>query len=208
MPVAGENVVAVKVSPPPHPGIPHEQSVKAGVGENGGQLAIDGPTFVATEGWDWIPGIRDRNTGLWRPVELVAHGDVRILDPHVVTDLPLPRTDSADVYVTVPIENGGAARPVTVTVAFDGVTVEKSVTAPAGRSEVRFAPSEFHQLTVARPRLWWPNGYGEPHLYDIAYAVRDAQGVSDTLCDRFGIREVSYDLGLFDQAGALRRVNV
>ena len=208
VPVAGENVVAVKVSPPPHPGIPHEQSVKGGVGENGGQLAIDGPTFVATEGWDWIPGIRDRNTGLWRPVELVAHGAVRILDPQVITDLPLPRTDSADVYVTVPIENGGAATPVTVKVAFEGVTVEKSVTAPAGRSEVRFTPSEFRQLTVAKPKLWWPNGYGDPHLYDIAYSVRDAAGVSDTKRDRFGIREVSYDLGLFDRAGTLRRVNV
>ncbi|WP_295525752.1 LamG-like jellyroll fold domain-containing protein [Novosphingobium sp. Chol11] len=62
--VPGENVVAVRVSPPPHPGIPHEQSIAGGVGENGGQLAIDGPTFVASEGWDWIPGIRDRNTGL------------------------------------------------------------------------------------------------------------------------------------------------
>ena len=66
-PAAGENVVAVRVMPPPHPGIPHEQSIKGGVGENGGQLAIDGPTFVATEGWDWIPGIRDRNTGLSCP---------------------------------------------------------------------------------------------------------------------------------------------
>jgi beta-galactosidase/beta-glucuronidase len=207
-PVAGENVIAVKVSPPPHPGIPHEQSVKAGVGENGGQLAIDGPTFVATEGWDWIPGIRDRNTGLWRPVELVAHGAVRILDPHVVTDLPLPRTDSADVYVTVPVENAGAPTRVTVKVAFEGVTVEKSVTAPSGRSEVRFAPSEFRQLTVAKPKLWWPNGYGDAHLYDIAYSVSDASGVSDTKRDRFGIREVSYDLGLFDHAGAIRRVNV
>ncbi len=208
LPVVGENVIAVRVSPPPHPGIPHEQSVKAGVGENGGQLAIDGPTFVATEGWDWIPGIRDRNTGLWRPVELVAHGDIRILDPHVVTDLPLPRTDRADVYVTVPIENDGAARPVTVRVAFAGVTVDKTVTAPTGRSEVAFTPAEFRQLTVANPRLWWPNGYGEPNLYDVTYQVSDAAGLSDSKADRFGIREVSYDLSLFDAKGALRRVNV
>lgn len=208
VPVAGENVIAVKVAPPPHPGIPHEQSVKGGVGENGGQLAIDGPTFIATEGWDWIPGIRDRNTGLWRPVELVAHGAVRIGDPQIVTDLPLPRTDSADVHITVPIENGGAAAPVTVRVAFEGVTVEKSVTAPAGRSEVRFTPAEFRQLTVTKPKLWWPNGYGAPHLYDVTYQVSDASGVSDTRSDRFGIREVSYDLSLFDSKGALRRVNV
>src|SRR5205085_9695349 len=101
-PAVGENVVAVRVQPPPHPGIPHEQSSKGGVGENGGQLAIDGPTFVATEGWDWIPGIRDRNTGLWLPVELKAVGPVRILDPQVITDLPLPRTDIADVHLYVP----------------------------------------------------------------------------------------------------------
>lgn len=208
VPVAGENVIAVKVSPPPHPGIPHEQSVAGGVGENGGQLAIDGPTFVATEGWDWIPGIRDRNTGLWRPVELVAHGNVRILDPHVVTDLPLPRTDRADVHVTVPIENSGPAREVTVKVAFEDVSVEKAVTAPTGRSEVRFTPADFPVLRVANPKLWWPNGYGEPHLYHATYQVSDANGVSDSKAQRFGIREVSYDLSLFDAKGALRRVNV
>jgi len=32
--------------------------------------------------------------------------------------------------------------------------------------------------------------------------------LSDTRTDRFGIREVSYDLSLFDAAGALKRVNV
>ncbi|KQM32164.1 glycoside hydrolase family 2 [Sphingomonas sp. Leaf10] len=208
VPVAGENVIAVRVSPPPHPGIPHEQSVAGGVGENGGQLAIDGPTFVATEGWDWIPGIRDRNTGLWRPVELLAHGSIRILDPHVVTDLPLPRTDRAAIHITVPIDNSGPAAPVTVRVAFEGVTVDKRVTAPAGRSDVRFTPADFPALTVANPKLWWPNGYGEPHLYHATYQVSDANGVSDSKAGRFGIREVSYDLSLFDAAGALRRVNV
>ena len=30
------NVIAVRISPPPHPGIPHEQSIKGGPGENGG----------------------------------------------------------------------------------------------------------------------------------------------------------------------------
>jgi hypothetical protein len=46
------NVLAVRVSPPPHPGIPQEQSIKGGPGENGGLMCLDGPTFVATEGWD------------------------------------------------------------------------------------------------------------------------------------------------------------
>lgn len=207
--VQGENVIAVRVSPPPHPGIPHEQSIKAGVGENGGQLAIDGPTFVATEGWDWIPGIRDRDTGLWQDVELQAHGDVRILDPHVVTDLPLPRTDSADILITVPVRNEGtAARRVRVQAAFDGVSVEKTVDVQPGSTDVDFTPAEFPALRVSNPKLWWPNGYGEQALHRLDMTASVDGAVSDRASTRFGIREVSYDLSLFNAKGALRRVNV
>ena len=81
------NVLAVRISPPPHPGIPQEQSIKGGPGENGGIMCLDGPTFVATEGWDWIPAIRDRDTGIWQPVTLTASGGVKIGDPQVVTTL-------------------------------------------------------------------------------------------------------------------------
>src|SRR5262249_9276672 len=102
------NVLAVRVSPPPHPGIPHEQSIKAGPGENGGALALDGPTFIATEGWDWIPGIRDRNSGLWQGVVLSASAAVRIGDAQVVTRLPLPDISRADVDIAVPLENMAA----------------------------------------------------------------------------------------------------
>lgn len=208
-PVAGENVIAVRVSPPPHPGIPHEQSIKAGVGENGGQLAIDGPTFIATEGWDWIPGIRDRDTGLWQGVDLEARGDVRLLDSQVITDLPLPRTDSADVLITVPLRNDAdAPRTVTVRAAFDDVAVERIVTLAPGAGEVRFTPADFPQLRVSNPRLWWPNGYGEQALHPLHITATIAGEVSDRAETRFGIREVSYDLSLMDRAGRLRRVEV
>jgi len=208
-PIAGENVIAVRVSPPPHPGIPHEESIKAGAGLNGGQLAIDGPTFIATEGWDWIPGIRDRDTGLWLPVELEAHGTVTIGDPHVVTDLPLPRTDSADIYLTVPVANTSeASQQVTVGARFDNVSVVRTVTVKPGESEVAFAPKTFPQLHILHPKLWWPNGYGVPNLHDLTLSAAVNGAVSDTKSLRFGIREVSYDLSLFDSKGTLRRVTV
>lgn len=208
-PLAGENVVAVKVSPPPHPGIPHEQSVKGGVGENGGQLAIDGPTFVATEGWDWIPGIRDRNTGLWQGVALEATGPVRLGDPHVITDLPLPRTDSADVTVTVPVINPGSRpAPVTVTAQIGDITITRTVTTAPGETAVTFSPASDPALHIANPRLWWPNGYGDPALYTLTLTAAANGQPSDTRTLRFGIRELSYDLSLFDSTGALRRVEV
>jgi hypothetical protein len=206
--IGQSNALAVRISPPPHPGIASEESIAYGPGENGGSMAIDGPTFIATEGWDWIPGIRDRDSGLWQQVRLEAGGAVRILDPDVVTHLPLPKTDQASLQIRVPLDNAGAARDLEVEAAFEGVTVVKHVRVPAGQSEVRLEPSEFPQLTLHHPRLWWPNGYGDPALYTLRVALREAGRVTATRQIRFGIRELTYELSLFDHTGRLRRVEI
>jgi len=204
-----ENALAVRISPPPHPGIPHEQSIAAGPGENGGALAIDGPTFIASEGWDWIPGIRDRNTGIWQPVELQASGELRILDPHVTTSLPLPRTDSADVSIVLPVENRRASATAAIVEAqFDTVRVRKTVMLPPGVTEVALNPREFPQLHLTQPRLWWPNGYGPASLYTLQLRLTDRGELSDTKTLRFGVRQLTYELSLFDHDGRLRRVEV
>ena len=65
-------VLAVLVTPQPHPGISHEHILRTGLGQNGGESAIDGPTFLCALGWDWIPAIRDRDTGIWQKVFLSA----------------------------------------------------------------------------------------------------------------------------------------
>lgn len=204
-----DNAVAVRVSPPPHPGIPSEESIAFGPGENGGAMALDGPTFIATEGWDWIPGIRDRDTGLWQAVELLGSGAVRITDPTVTTHLPLPRIDTADLSLLVPLQNADSeAHLVTVRASFEGVEVSQPFRAPPGRCEVHFAAADFPALHLKAPRLWWPNGYGPANLYHLTVEVRDEAGVSDTAALRFGIRELTYELSLFDQGGRLRRVEV
>lgn len=203
------NALAVRVSPPPHPGIPHEQSIAAGPGENGGSLAIDGPTFIATEGWDWIPGIRDRDTGIWQEVDLAATGKLRLLDPHVVTRLPLPRTDTADVSIVVAVENRASSGvSSTLTARFGAVTVQKALTLAPGVTEVSLEPREFPQLHLASPRLWWPNGYGPANLYRLKLEVSAAGAPSDRAELNFGIRELTYELSLFDSSGRLRRVEV
>ena len=203
------NVLAVRVSPPPHPGIPHEESISAGPGENGGNMAIDGPTFVAAEGWDWIPGIRDRNTGLWQGVELKATGLLRVLDPNVITTLPLPRTDSADVAILVPLENRHPNQAdATITASFEGVQITKNVSLAPGLTEVRLDAREFPQLRIRNPKLWWPNGYGPQSLYTLTLGVSDSAVPSDTRKLRFGIRHITYELSLFDHDGRLRRVEV
>ena len=127
------NIVAVQVSPPPHPGIPQEQSIKGGPGENGGIMCLDGPTFVASEGWDWIPAIRDRETGIWQPVELKATATVKIGDPQVVTTLPLPDTlarGCSDHRAAGEIS--GAPVHGTLKASFESMDLQKDVTLPPG----------------------------------------------------------------------------
>jgi beta-galactosidase/beta-glucuronidase len=207
---AGElNAIAVRVSPPPHPGIPHEQSMSAGPGNNGGAMAIDGPTFIASEGWDWIPGIRDRNTGIWQDVEIKATGALHLRDPHVITHLPLPRTDTADISIVVSIENRRTTSVTgTVIASFDGISVEKTTVLTPGVSDVTLDAAEFPQLHLTAPRLWWPNGYGPAGLYALHIDVRSDGAVSDSASIHFGIRELTYELSLFDHDGRLRRVEV
>jgi hypothetical protein len=201
--------LAVRVSPPPHPGIPHEQSMAAGPGENGGALAIDGPTFIATEGWDWIPAIRDRDTGIWQGVEIRSTGALHLGDPHVVTHVPLPRTDTADLTIVVPVDNPHAGDVSGKVVArFEGISVEKAVLFKPGSTEVEFRADEFPQLRLSAPRLWWPNGYGPANLYALRIDVQADGVVSDSTALRFGIRELTYELSLFDHDGRLRRVEV
>ena len=203
----GVNVLAVRVSPPPHPGIPQEQSIKGGPGENGGIMCLDGPTFVATEGWDWIPAIRDRDTGIWQPVTLTATRTVKIGDAQVVTSLPLPDTSRADVEITVPLENDSATPANgTLKAIFGDTSVTKQLTVPPGKSSVTLSPKEFSQLSVEHPRLWWPNGYGKPDLYTLHLSFTDGTTQSDAKDVRFGIREITYELSLFDSTGHLRRL--
>lgn len=201
------NAIAVRVSPPPHPGIAHEESLTAGVGENGGLQALDGPTFIASEGWDWIPSVRDRNTGLWQDVTLTATAAVRIGDTQVVTSVLSP--ERAQIEISVPLVNL-TQEPVQAEVraSFDNVAVSKKLTLPPGSTTVKLTPEEFAALDIASPRLWWPNGYGSPELYRLKLVAKAGDAESDQKTIRFGIRQVTYELSLMDRAGRLRRVEV
>ncbi len=205
---AGEaNALAVKISPPPHPGFGEEQSIKAGPGTNGGVLAIDGPTFFASEGWDWMPAIRDRDSGIWQPVTITATDAVKIGDAQVITTLPLPDTNFADVAITVPVSNqSNAIVHGTLTAEFENVSVQKDVVLAPGDSDITFSPAEFAKLHVEHPRLWWPNGYGSPELYHLKLSFTQNGAISDVKHLRFGIREVTYELSVMDSSGHVRRI--
>lgn len=203
------NVLAVMIAPPPDPGIPSEQSVKFGPGDNGGALCLDGPTFVCSEGWDWIPAIRDRCAGIWQGVYLRASGAVRVVDPQVITQLPGNDLSRAELTINTEVHNCATTpEQGTVRAAFENVEVSKRLSlAPGETKMVSFTPSEFPQLVVQNPRLWWPNGYGKPELYQLTVSFATADGTeSDSQQTRFGIRQLSYDLEVRKPDGQRERM--
>jgi len=186
--------IAVQVFPQPNPGYTHEKTVYSGTGNNGGNSALDGPTFLCTIGWDWIPGIRDRDTGIWQKVTLSASGPVVIRDPYVVSDLPLPRTDSADLLFETTLRNVTDA-PQKGFLVGQGEQVSFRVPVsllPGETRLVKLTPATTPELHVSHPRLWWPNGYGPQDLTTLALRFETEAGVSDRSEVTFGIRKITY----------------
>lgn len=76
------NSLAVLIHKNDNPGKVTEQHLND-ADENGGIIGYDSPTFLATIGWNWMPTIRGRNTGIWGNVYLNATSAVTIDNPFV-----------------------------------------------------------------------------------------------------------------------------
>ena len=137
---------------------------------------------------------------------LKATGSVKIGDAQVVTSLPLPDTSKADVEITVPLENSGDAPVRNVDGLVRSNDGHEECDGGSGWKRGEADAGRFSQLTVQNPRLWWPNGYGKQELYTLNLTFAENGNTADVKHVRFGIREITYELSLFDETGHLRRV--
>jgi hypothetical protein len=202
----GENALAVKIYPLDYPGLPSHPQLDA-LGDffdNGGPTGDIGKnvTMLSSVGWDWIPEVHDRNMGIWQPVYLRTTGQVTIAKPRIITDLPnLPDTSLAKLSLELQLNNNdtrarhGALQVTISPENFAGgepVTFTKDLAIDAnGAASLRFTAADIPALTIRHPRLWWPNGYGDPNLYRLRIRFTDAGGISDDTSIVFGIRTVS-----------------
>ena len=197
-----KNILAVKVKCNAHPGGMKEKTYES-PGLNGGVLGADNPTFHATVGWDWIPTIRGRDAGIWNDVYISSTGPVILKNPYVTSVLPLPDTSSADITVTVTLENtSGKTVAGSLHGMFGDIRFEEPVSLEGGEHKtITLTPGDHPALHLQNPRLWWPVGYGQPNLYDVklSFITKD-HTVSDTKTFRTGIRQMAYS----EKGGVLR----
>ncbi|EGX57713.1 glycosyl hydrolase [Streptomyces zinciresistens K42] len=205
----GENALAVRITPMPYPGSPADKGPAglAFVDAGANMMNRNSPTYLAASGWDWMPAVRDRAAGIWNHVRLRSTGAAVLGDPRVDTRLPgLPDTSTAELTVVVPVRNAdSASRSVTVAAELLGTRLTRTVTVAAGEStDVTFTPQSHSRLRLRKPKLWWPNGYGQPDLHGLALTASVAGQVSDRRTTRFGIRQYGYeyDVPLTFQSGS------
>ena len=196
-----KNALAVCVRKNATPGSVKQKTFES-AGKNGGALGADNPTYHASIGWDWIPTIRGRNTGIWNDVFLTVSGPVTMEDPFVTTTLPFPDTSRADVKIEASLVNH-SSRPVAGTLLgrFGEVTFHHPVKLqPSATQKITLDPSSVPGLQLKDPQLWWPAGYGEPYLYPVELKVEVGGVVSEGKSFQAGVRQMTYK----DEEGALR----
>ncbi|RZC52359.1 hypothetical protein C5167_020780 [Papaver somniferum] len=98
----GNNLLAVLVHPPDHPGTIPPEGGQGGDHEIGKDVAAQ---YV--EGWDWMMPIRDRNTGIWDEVSISVtgvstelEGNMFLIEHHQTSNLSIP--PGAHIDYTLP----------------------------------------------------------------------------------------------------------
>jgi len=130
-------------------------------------------------GWDWGP--RLVTSGIWRPVFLEAWDDARIDDVQVVQTTLKEERATLRVTATVVAARSACGR-LTLSLA-DGFAL--------GDVEARLNPGTNvleTQVTIDRPLRWWPNGLGEPNLYEVEAALSVDGEPRDRRRLRIGLR--------------------
>jgi len=200
-----QNYLAVKIYPLDYPGLPAQEQLTA-LGdffENGGPTGDIGKnvTMLCSAGWDWMPPVRDRNMGIWQPVYLRTSGDVTIMRPHLITDLPnLPDTSIAKLSLNLTLSNHSQTNTKGILKVniqpenFTGTSIQfnKEVALTSGANTVvDLNATTTSLLQLKNPQLWWPTGYGKANLYRIHLQIETKGIVSDDTTFVFGIRTVS-----------------
>lgn len=198
-----ENCLAVSVEPIEYPGTMKarlKENVVLNENRNGGDGNIGkNVTMLMSAGWDFTfhDGIRDRNTGIWRNIELFSSGPVTIEDPFIKSSLPIPDLSPAREEIFVDLKNASDTKSKAELIAeIEGtaISIRKEVDlAPGEKVNITLTPDEYNELLIEEPELWWPVNKGPQNLYTLNLTVKVDGKISDEVSKRFGIRDIRSD---------------
>ncbi|MHC4985478.1 MAG: glycoside hydrolase family 2 protein [Planctomycetota bacterium] len=131
-------------------------------------------------GWDWGPMCA--TSGIWRPIRLVAFNTARLDDVETRQTHATNRVD-LDVRISADVVQRSSLTAVATLRLGRKVIAKETVPLRIGCGRT--------SMTVRDPKLWWPNGMGEQHLYTLDVQLTDADGKQlDSKQQRIGLRTI------------------
>jgi beta-mannosidase len=132
-------------------------------------------------GWDWAP--RFITAGVWRPVYLRMWNNARITNVFIFTSKINKDLASITTRVTI-----AANQPATASL---GITspenafgiITRNIELTSGQNTVNI------DFEIENPILWWANGMGAAHLYNIHTELNTSYGSHHSIV-RFGLRNI------------------
>jgi beta-mannosidase len=185
-----DNVLSVLIHPGP-------ESVRQAIAERQAEWPVMGVVRAAypcwkaatTAGWDW--GVKIIAMGIWKDVRLLASVDVYLATPIVLPKLSAPYDEATlETRLTVSAERPRSVelnyRVRCLTAADQPVVASQNISLAAGTRQVALA------IKVPHPQLWWPNGYGKQHRYELEITAQAPESGKSLHAVRttFGIRDL------------------
>lgn len=163
--VPGQNQVEVRFDSAVKTGEERREVYFAKEGLPHSQVLFDERAFVRKaaymSGWDW--GARLVSCGIWQPVQLIEF-ESRLISVDIGRQIL--SDGSYRISIDADVDGSGKAGA-----EFDGQRRE---------------PGETLEFLVADPKLWWPNGEGDSHLYDLRVFLANGHEIRK----RIGLRTI------------------
>lgn len=116
-------------------------------------------------GWDW--GIRMATSGIWRPITLQLYDGVRVDDVFINQKTLTESLATVDVE----IEYSGLENYADLTLQLSYLHEKESDIVAIPLSVKQGSHKLTIPIEIKDPKLWMPNGWGEPNLYDFKVKI-------------------------------------
>lgn len=176
----------IKIDMPKWDALPYHYEATNDQSENGGlfdkKLSVFARKAGYHYGWDWGP--RLVTSGIWRPVFVRAWSEAKINNVQVLQDEVSNRSAKIRTIVEVLSDKDNVSEIKVVDEASNKVLGVQKASLKKGVNKVSI------DFTLNKPKLWWSNGLGDPHLYRFRTEVSIGNTVVDKHIDKIGIRSI------------------
>lgn len=152
------------------------------------------PSYMPSSGWDWMPPVPGLNVGITGKVYLSASQQVTMANPYLQTLALSSDNTSATLSLSIELTNHTDTAQTGILTAIvnpGNIKASATITLQPNQSMIYYYPN----FNMSKPRLWWPNGSGDPNLYNCQMAFTINGQVSDSTSFNFGVRKYNYKNG-------------